>query len=129
MARFRSTPEAFARPYFHYRKIVAHAGGVSYTPPQLRKLYAFPPDLDGSVHAIQRAAQDKVSAISISWGAPEDQWSQNAIQGMEGALKAAADAGITVTAAAGDNGSSDGEIGDHVDVPGSMPYITCCGGT
>ena len=37
--------------------------------------------------------------------------------------------GITILAAAGDNGSSDGLSGDHVDFPASSPHVTGCGGT
>jgi len=38
--------------------------------------------------------------------------------------------GVTVTAAAGDNGSSDGvSAGDHADFPASDPYVLACGGT
>jgi kumamolisin len=42
---------------------------------------------------------------------------------------ACAAAGITVTAAAGDNGSGDGESGNHVDFPASSPHVLGCGGT
>jgi kumamolisin len=37
--------------------------------------------------------------------------------------------GITVCAAAGDNGSSDGASGNNVDFPASDPYVLACGGT
>jgi kumamolisin len=39
--------------------------------------------------------------------------------------------GVTVTVAAGDNGSSDGETDNllHVDFPASSPYVLSCGGT
>jgi kumamolisin len=39
--------------------------------------------------------------------------------------------GITVTVAAGDNGSSDGvnDGKNHVDFPASCPYVLACGGT
>jgi PKD repeat protein len=36
---------------------------------------------------------------------------------------------VTVFAAAGDNGSSDGISGTNVDFPGSSPYVVSCGGT
>ena len=50
---------------------------------------------------------------------------------MNSALQDAATLGVTVTAAAGDNGSTDG-VGDgslHVDFPASSPYVLGCGGT
>ena len=83
----------------------------------------------GFVDAINQAIADKVDAISISWGGPEDEWSGTTITQMEAAFVKAAAAGITVTVAAGDNGSSDGEVGNHVDYPASSPNVTGCGGT
>jgi kumamolisin len=50
---------------------------------------------------------------------------------MQTALEDAAALGVTVTAAAGDNGSGDG-VSDgqpHVDFPASSPYALACGGT
>ncbi len=50
---------------------------------------------------------------------------------MNAALQDAAALGVTVTVAAGDNGSTDG-VGDgklHVDFPASSPYALACGGT
>lgn len=79
--------------------------------------------------AIKQATADKMDAISISWGAAEDQWAPSSRQAFNDAFLAAANAGITVTAAAGDNGSSDGEKGAHVDFPASSPYVLGCGGT
>ena len=73
----------------------------------------------------------KPSVISISWGGAEDSWTQQSQAAMNAALQDAATLGVTVTAAAGDNGSTDG-VGDgglHVDFPASSPYILACGGT
>lgn len=83
----------------------------------------------GFLAAINQAIADKMDAISISWGAPEDQWSTTTVVGFNKAFQAAAAAGITVTAAAGDNGSSDGEKGSHTDFPASSPWVLGCGGT
>lgn len=79
--------------------------------------------------AIEQAIADKMDAISISWGAAEDQWAAASLTSFNAAFLQAANAGITVTAAAGDNGSSDGEKGAHVDFPASSPYVLGCGGT
>lgn len=84
---------------------------------------------DGFLAAINQAIDDGMDAISISWGAPEDQWSSNTISKFNAAFVRAGAAGITVTAAAGDNGSGDGEPGQHVDFPASSPYVLGCGGT
>ncbi len=50
---------------------------------------------------------------------------------MDDAFQAAAAMGITVCAASGDNGSSDGvnDGADHVDFPASSPFALACGGT
>lgn len=90
----------------------------------------FAPNTDaGFLAAIQQATADGMDAISISWGAAEDQWTTATIVTFNAAFKNAAENGITVTAAAGDNGSSDGETGAHVDFPASSIWVTGCGGT
>jgi kumamolisin len=95
----------------------------------------FAPNTDqGFVDAISTAAHDTVnkpSVISISWGGPEDSWTQQAADAMLQAVTDAAAMGVTVTAAAGDNGSDDG-VGDgklHVDLPAVLPPVLGCGGT
>jgi kumamolisin len=83
----------------------------------------------GFLGAITQAIHDKMDVISISWGAAEDQWTAQSISDFNMAFALAASHGITVTAAAGDNGSGDGEVGQHVDYPASSPYVLGCGGT
>jgi kumamolisin len=87
----------------------------------------------GFVDAISDAAQASPApiAISISWGQSEDSWTAQGLSAMNQAMSDAAALGITVCAAAGDNGSSDG-VNDgqvHVDFPASSPYALGCGGT
>lgn len=94
----------------------------------------FAPNTDaGFLDAITTAIHDtthKPSVISISWGGPESSWTSQAMSAMDSAFQAAASMGITVCAAAGDSGSSDGVAsGDHVDFPASSPYALACGGT
>jgi kumamolisin len=95
----------------------------------------FAPNTDqGFYEAISQAAHDdthKPSVMSISWGGPEDSWSDSSREAMQSALQDAAALGVTVTAAAGDDGSSDGEDDGqpHVDFPASSPYALACGGT
>lgn len=95
----------------------------------------FAPNTDqGFVDAISTATHDttnKPTVISISWGGPEDTWTAQARSALDAACQAAAALGITVTVAAGDNGSDDG-VGDgktHVDFPASSPHVLACGGT
>jgi kumamolisin len=91
--------------------------------------YMAPNTDDGFLAAIQQAITDKMDCISISWGGPEDDWPSASITAFNNAFQAATAAGITVTCAAGDNGSSDGETGKHVDFPASSPNVVGCGGT
>jgi kumamolisin len=95
----------------------------------------FAPNTDqGFYEAISQAAHDSVhqpSVISISWGEAEDSWSGQARAAMQTALEDAAALGVSVTVAAGDSGSGDGQSDGqpHVDFPASSPYALGCGGT
>lgn len=95
----------------------------------------FAPNTDqGFLDAITDAVHDttrKPSVVSISWGGPEDTWTQQSLTAMNSALQDAATLGVTVTVAAGDDGSTDGETDGklHVDFPASSPYALACGGT
>jgi kumamolisin len=84
--------------------------------------------------AITTAIHDtthRPSVISISWGLAEEHWTGQAMHAMDDAFVDAGLLGITVLAAAGDNGSADGiDDGDrHVDHPANSPHLTACGGT
>ncbi len=88
----------------------------------------------GFLDAIAAAVHDtqrKPSVISISWGGPESSWSAQDIDAMDQVFQTAAGLGITVCAASGDNGASDGTTGGMltVDFPASSPHVLGCGGT
>ena len=95
----------------------------------------FAPNTDqGFIDAVSTAVHDSTnnpSVISISWGGPESSWTQQALNALDAACQSAAALGITVLAASGDNGSSDGvkDGKDHVDFPASSPHVLACGGT
>jgi kumamolisin len=95
----------------------------------------FAPNTDqGFLDALTTAIHDnanKPSVVSISWGGPESQWTQQAMTAFDAACQDAATLGVTVCAAAGDNGSTDGVQDNqlHVDFPASSPAILACGGT
>ncbi len=91
----------------------------------------------GFLDAINEAIQStsyKPAVVSISWGSAEAAaggWTSSALDAFNQAFQSAATLGITVCAAAGDNGSSD-NVDDkkvHVDFPASSPYVLACGGT
>ncbi|WP_427171908.1 S53 family peptidase [Arthrobacter sp. 92] len=94
----------------------------------------FAPNTDaGFLDALAAAshATPAPAAISISWGQSEDDWTAQARTAFDQALADAAAMGVTVTAAAGDNGSADGATDgrDHADFPASSPHALACGGT
>ncbi|MDR5762047.1 S53 family peptidase [Caballeronia sp. LZ035] len=108
------------------------AGAIA---PGARIAVYFAPNSDaGFVDAVNRALHDSTnqpSVISISWGGPESNWSSQSISAFNAVLQSAAALGVTVCAASGDSGSSDGasDGADHVDFPASSPYVLGCGGT
>jgi kumamolisin len=108
------------------------AGSVA---PGARIVVYFAPNTDQGFHdAITTAVHDTVnkpSVISISWGGPEDSWTQQASNAMLAACTDAAAVGVTVTAAAGDDGATDGVSDNklHVDLPACLPPVLGCGGT
>jgi len=108
------------------------AGSIAY---RANIVVYFAPNTDqGFIDAISNAVHDqtnKPSVISISWGAPEDSWTQQSQTAMNSALQDAAALGVTVTVASGDNGSSDGQSDGqlHTDFPACSPYSLACGGT
>ncbi len=95
----------------------------------------FAPNTDqGFIDAVSTAVHDSTnnpSVISISWGGPESSWTQQALNALDAACQSAAALGITILAAAGDSGSTDGVTDgkDHVDFPASSPHVLACGGT
>ena len=94
----------------------------------------FAPNTDaGFLDAVSEAAHadPTPTAISISWGQSEDQWTAQARTAMDEAFADAGALGVTVTAAAGDDGSADNETDRraHVDFPAASPGVLGCGGT
>jgi kumamolisin len=94
----------------------------------------------GWVEAITKAIHDtknKPSVLSISWGWVEFEdagtlaWTAQVMDEVDTMFKEAANLGVTVIVAAGDDGSED-NIADgkpHVNYPASSPYVLSCGGT
>ncbi|MGI8415987.1 MAG: S53 family peptidase [Nakamurella sp.] len=107
------------------------AGAIA---PKAALVVYFAPNTDaGFLDAVSEAAHatPTPTAISISWGGPEDSWTAQARDAMDQAFADAALLGATVTAAAGDSGSGDGATDGalHVDFPASSPHALACGGT
>ncbi len=95
----------------------------------------FAPNTDqGFLNALTTAIHDtnlRPNVISISWGGAENTWTQQAMNAFDSAAQDAATMGITIFAASGDNGATDGDPngGLEVDFPASCPHMTGCGGT
>jgi kumamolisin len=107
-------------------------GGVA--PGAVQRVYFAPNTDQGFIDAISDAvhATPTPIAVSISWGQSEDQWSAQSRTAMDSVFADAAALGVTVTVAAGDNGSSDdpsGQTSVHCDFPASSPNALACGGT
>jgi len=90
----------------------------------------------GVMNAMVHDAVNRPNIISISWGGPEDETTDQFRNEFDQLLQSAAQMGITVCSAAGDNGSADFAANDanwdhhaHVDFPSSSPNILACGGT
>jgi kumamolisin len=97
-------------------------------------VYFAPNTTAGFQDALTTAIHDTTnnpSVISISWGGPESTWTTQSMTAFESAAQDAAALGITICAASGDDGSSDGvtDGANHVDFPASSPHILACGGT
>jgi kumamolisin len=75
------------------------------------------------------------SVISISWGGAESTWGHGMMEAIDSVFQRAGAAGITICAAAGDSGYTDGVtslipgLSAHVDFPASSPHVVACGGT
>jgi len=85
----------------------------------------------GFAHAVQRAITDGVAVLSVGWGQPESKWTDQQMEEIDAALKQAADHNVTVLAAAGGQGVTDG-LADgkrHVDFPASSAWVLAVGGT
>ncbi len=95
----------------------------------------FAPNTDqGFIDALTTAVHDtnlRPSIVSISWGGPENSWTEQARNTLNSACQDAATMGVTVLVASGDNGASDGSTNGAltVDFPSSSPYVIGCGGT
>lgn len=108
--------------------------------PKARIVVYFAPNTEqGFLDAITLALHDRVhrpNVISISWGNPEKNWSEQALRSFDQTFQSAAALGVTICCAAGDAGSGDEDpdrsAADglaHADFPGSSPHVLCCGGT
>ena len=103
--------------------------------PGARIVVYFAPNTEqGFVDAIGAAVHDatnRPSIVSVSWGGPEESWSISARTAFETATQDGALQGVTVLAASGDQGASDGGPAGtrEVDFPASSPYVIGCGGT
>ncbi len=90
-------------------------------------------DEKGWIDALSKAIHDEEnepSIISISWGAFENWWRNDAITVLSKLFEEAATLGITICAASGDDGCAmDGYGHCRVTFPASSPLVLACGGS
>lgn len=96
--------------------------------------YFAPNTARGFQDALSMAIHDqlrKPRIISISWGNPEANWTEQSMLNLTDVAQEASLLGVTIIASCGDDGSNDGlEDGHpHVDFPASCPYVLAAGGT
>ena len=89
---------------------------------------------DGWIDAVTTAIYETpypLTALSISWGSPEEHWTTNAILVVSEAFQDAAALGLAIFASSGDFGSNGGvnDGNPHLDYPSTDPWVTACGGT
>jgi kumamolisin len=97
-------------------------------------VYFAPNTERGFQDAVSTAIHDqlnKVSVLAINWGNAEETWCGQSIENFHQLAQEAALLGITITAACGDDGSSNGLMDgkNHVDFPASCPDVLAVGGT
>ena len=102
---------------------------ASLVPKASTVIYFAPNTTAGFYNAVARAIRAGHDAISISWGAPESDWTVASLDAFSALAATTRTNDTTILAASGDSGSSDGEAGNNVDFPASCPYILGCGGT
>jgi kumamolisin len=108
------------------------AGAVA---PSAQIAMYFTPNTDqGFLDALTTAVHDaklQPAVVSISWGGPESSWTQQALTAFNSACEDASTIGVTILAASGDDGSTDGASSGTptVDFPASSPFVLACGGT
>jgi kumamolisin len=118
-------------------EVVLDSQVIGNVAPGATQNLVFAPNSDkGFIDAITRLTfpekgEAQNSVISISWGAPEELWTKQGMEGMSQAFKKAALRGITVLAASGDDGALDRAPSRRwqADFPASDPSVTGTGGT
>lgn len=96
------------------------------------KVFWVPNTFQSFREAVQAAVAEGCDVLSISWGADEKRWTSmgsGEAKLLEAAVAEAAQAGLVVFTAAGDNSSGDSDPGANVDLPSSCPHVIACGGT
>ncbi|MEI7779657.1 MAG: S53 family peptidase [Actinomycetes bacterium] len=109
---------------------------IATAPNAAQRAYVAPNDglLSTYLTALNTVASDAgtvsppITALSISWGQCETNYSANELTAIDSAFASLTAAGVTVFAASGDSGAFDcgGSLG--VDYPASSPYVVGVGG-
>ena len=98
-------------------------------------VYFAPNADDGFIDALRAAVHDSVrkpSVVSLSWGGPERDSTQQSLNDYDAVCQEAALMGVTICCSAGDHGTDDTAKPSKqatVDFPASSPHVLACGGT
>lgn len=93
------------------------------------ELVIAPNTAQGFLGVLDYCLASKPNFVSFSWGLPESVASNSFLQAANNKMKQLVEQGCNITAAAGDNGSHDGQAQPTMDFPASSPWVTSCGGT
>lgn len=110
---------------------------LAVAPAAHQRAYFAPNTSLGFVDGLEQVATDALdpdhhlTALSISWGACEQDWDPQTIAAIDTAVSNVVAAGVTVFAASGDDGAYDcqGSSVASVDFPASDPQVVGVGGT
>jgi kumamolisin len=103
-------------------------GGIA--PKAQLRVYFAAFGVEGWTAALRQAVADKAGVLLINWGMPEREWTAADLRAVDRALRAAAEAGVTIVTSVGDQGAALGAGGARaVAFPAASPWVLAVGGT
>jgi kumamolisin len=102
----------------------------SIAPKAQLRVYFAPFGVAGWTAAIGRAVADRVGILLVNWGMPESAWKRDELEAVNEALGAAAQRGVTIITAVGDQGvAPTPRRRREVMFPAASPWVLAVGGT
>jgi kumamolisin len=114
-------------------EVAVDLGVIGAVAPGARLAVYFAPNTSGGIYdAVAAAVHDqhrRPSVLSVSWGDAESGWTAQAMDACDALFADAGAFGMTVYAAAGNDGAGQRGGGRGVYFPASSPNVVACGGT